>query len=212
MYSLSKRTFMFGTACSILIGCVEEQAFEWKPETEAERALRESREKLQRTVGEGGLVGAGGGALLGAAVGGVGGAVRGAQIGRFAGAGAGLYVKQLQEQFATQEAQSKQVIRDLQATNANLEASLAAMNRVIAERKQRAAQSAIDTTRDARNADEAAATVSAATGQQDFFVATRSLIIESGIDPRSSGIDSELDRLRARVRTLRTVSEELVGI
>lgn len=212
MNKLNRRTVFLSVAAGLLSSCGEQAAFEWKPETDAERKLRENREKLQRTVGEGGLVGAGGGALLGAAIGGVGGAVRGAQIGRLGGAGAGLYVKQLQKQFADKEALSNKIITDLRVTNINLEASLRAMNAVVAERRQRAAQSQVDATRDARNTEEAAALVSAAQDQEEFFTSTRGLVIQEGINAKSSGIDGELARLRSRVKTLRSVSQELVNL
>ncbi len=213
MNKLNRRTVFLGVAAAgLLSSCGEQAAFEWTPETDAERKLRENREKLQRTVGEGGLVGAGGGALLGAALGGVGGAVRGAQIGRLGGAGAGLYVKQLQKQYADKEALSNKIITDLRVTNANLEASLRAMKSVIAERRQRAAQSQIDATRDARNNEEAVALVSAAQGQEEFFTSTRGLVIQEGINTTSSGIDGELARLRSRVKTLRAVSQELASL
>lgn len=213
MEKLNRRNvFLSVAAASFLSSCGEQAAFEWKPETDAERALRENREKLQRTVGEGGLVGAGGGALLGAALGGVGGAVRGAQIGRLGGAGAGLYVKQLQKQYADKEALSNKIITDLRVTNANLEASLRAMNTVVTERRQRAAQSQVDATRDARNTQEAVALISAARGQEEFFTSTRGLVIQEGINTKSSGIDGELARLRSRVKILRTVSQELANL
>ncbi|MGB7318865.1 MAG: hypothetical protein WBC85_12940 [Planktotalea sp.] len=213
MEKLNRRNvFLSVAATGFFSSCSEQAAFEWKPETDADRALRENREKLQRTVGEGGLVGAGGGALLGAALGGVGGAVRGAQIGRLGGAGAGLYVKQLQKQYADKEALSNKIITDLRVTNANLEASLRAINAVVTERRQRAAQSQVDATRDARNIQEAAALVSAAKGQEEFFTSTRGLVIQEGINTKPSGIDGELARLRSRVKTLRAVSQELANI
>jgi hypothetical protein len=210
MKNFSRRNF-FGamSAFCFTSSCGEQQAFEWKAETNAERALRESRERLQKTVGEGGLVGAGGGVIIGAALGGIGGAVRGAQIGRVGGAAAGLYVKQIQKQFSDKEAQSNKIISDLRSTNANLELALQAMNAVVDERRQRAAQSLTDLTRDTRNDDEAIALVEAARGQQEFFTSTRGLVIQRGLDTQTSGIDSELARLRDRVQKLRAVSQDL---
>ena len=213
MTNFSRRNF-FGvtTAFCFISSCGEQQAFEWKVETKAERALRESRERLQKTVGEGGLVGAGGGVIIGAALGGLGGAVRGAQIGRLGGAAAGLYVKQIQKQFSDKDAQSNKIISDLRATNANLELALQAMNAVVDERRQRAAQSLTDSTRDIRNSDEATTLVEAARSQQEFFTSTRGLVIQRGLDTQTSGIDSELARLRNRVQKLRAVSQDLSKI
>ena len=105
----------------------------WEPETEAERELRLSRERLQSTVGQGGLTGAAGGALLGALVGGAGGAFQGAEIGRLAGAAAGAYVRQLQAEYASQEAVMVQVAADLRATNAEMQRSIDAMRAVLAQ-------------------------------------------------------------------------------
>lgn len=213
MKNLDRRKILVAIGVfGFLSSCGPQQAFEWKAETNAERALRENRERLQRTVGEGGLVGAGGGVLIGAALGGVGGAVRGAQLGRLGGAGAGLYVKQIQKDFSDKNAQSNKIISDLRSTNLKLEVALEALNGVVDERRQRAAQSAVDSTRDARNAEEATALVSAALGQEEFFTSTRGLVLQSGLDTKSSGIDSELARLRNRVQKLREVAQDLSKI
>lgn len=209
----SRRKVLPGLATLlVLASCSDQQPLEWKPESDAERKLRESRENLQRTVGEGGLVGAGGGALIGAAVGGVGGAFRGAQVGRISGSTAGLYVKQIQSQFAEKEAQANKILLDIRATNARLEQSIAAVRSVTAEKRQRAAQLASDQTRDARTAEEAQILVSVATDREELFTATRALVIENGIDTQASGIDNELARLQSRVRQLAKVTKDLAEI
>ena len=120
--------------------------------------------------------------------------------------------KQIQKQFSDKEAQSNKIISDLRSTNANLELALQAMNAVVDERRQRAAQSLTDLTRDTRNDDEAIALVEAARGQQEFFTSTRGLVIQRGLDTQTSGIDSELARLRDRVQKLRAVSQDLSKI
>lgn len=210
--SLPRRRFLAAFAALPLVACTDQQPLEWKPETPAERELRESRERLQRTVGEGGLVGAGGGALLGAAVGGVSGAFRGAQIGRLTGATAGLYVKQIQSQYAEREAQANQILRDLRATNAELERSISAMRGVVSEKRQRARSQQVDSTRDTRVTQEAATLVQTAGDRDVFFSETRALVVKTGINSASSGIDAELQRLKTRVSTLRGISGELSSI
>lgn len=203
-----RRTLIGLGAGAVLAGCGEEGAFAWKPETEAERELRLSRERLQRTVGEGGLTGVAAGAAIGALLGGPAGAFRGAELGRFAGAAAGAYVRQLQAEFAEEEAVLDRVVSDLRITNARLEQSIAAMQSVVAETR---ASAAVDATRLARNTTEAEATVEAAERQEAFFGATRSILQAEVAPVAGTGFDSEFDRLRTRIATLRAIAGELAG-
>lgn len=155
------------SAALALSACGGEGAFAWKPETPAEKQLRESRENLQRTVGEGGVAGAVGGAVIGGLLGGVGGAFQGAEIGRFAGAASGAYVRNLQAEFASKEEILDQVITDLEVTNTRLEETIAAMRGVVAETRAAATP---DPTRVQRNLEEAQAAVRAAEGDRKSVV------------------------------------------
>lgn len=195
--------------CSLLAlpvaGCVEDELVTYTPETPAERELRLSRERLQRTVGEGGLFGAGLGAAAGAAAGGVHGAFRGAQVGRLGGAAAGAYVRQLQERYATREAVLDRVVSDLRTKNAEMEASIAALRAAASERRA----AGPDIARDQRVAQEARATVAAAESQEEFFSRTRSILDAEGLQPGGSAVDPELARLRQRVSTMRGIAATL---
>lgn len=206
---MSRRSFAVGVGVlAVLAGC-EGEFLSYVEETDAERELRESREALQRTVGEGSLIGAAGGAVIGGLVAGGEGAFRGAQIGQLGGAGAGLYVRQLQEEFATQEQVLGQVITDLRATNARLERNITAMRTVLAEQQARAAA---DVTRDQRNATEAVASVQAAEAQASFFGSTRALLVQSGTPVAASPFDSELARLQSRIAAMRDIASDLAEL
>ena len=180
----------------------------YTPETAAEREIRESRERLQRTVGEGGLAGAGLGALVGGAAGGVQGAFAGAEVGRFGGAVAGGYVRQLQEEYATQEEVLNAVTEDLRRTNARLDDSIRAMRAALAERQAADGADAGLTDRLRAEVDD---TVTVARQQEAFFSRTRSLLISDGARPEAS-IDPELARLRDRVAGMQSIADTLAGI
>jgi len=202
---MQRRTLLFALVATGLGGCVGDELVTYTPETPAERELRESRERLQRTVGEGGVFGAGVGAAAGAAAGGLQGAFRGAQVGRLGGAAAGAYVRQLQERYASREAILGQVVTDLRATNTRMEQSIAAMKAAQAERRA----AGPDATRDRRIAEEAVASVQAAEQQVQFFAQTRSILDEQGLSASGSAVDPELARLRQRVSTMRSIAAAL---
>lgn len=189
-------------------GCAGDQLVVYTPETPAERELRESRENLQRTVGEGGLVGAGAGALVGGAVGGLQGAFSGAQVGRFGGAAAGGYVRQLQEEYASQEQVLNAVVADLKTTNARMDQSIKAMQAVLQERQNSVETSAA---RDERLEIEVTETLETAKQQEAFFVNTRSLLISDGMSTGTT-IDPELSRLRSRVTSMQKIANTLAGV
>ncbi|PWR01187.1 hypothetical protein DKT77_18705 [Meridianimarinicoccus roseus] len=208
MISLRATCGTFAVAVFLgLSGCGDELVT-YTPETPAERELRESREALQRTVGEGGLAGAGAGALIGAAAGGVQGAFSGAQIGRLGGAAAGGYVKQLQERYASEEQVLDAVVADLRTTNARMDDSIRAMRAALAERQTGTAEAAV---RDERLKAEVDDTLTVARQQEEFFASTRSLLISDGMGTGAS-IDPELARLRERVASMQSISNTLAGI
>jgi uncharacterized protein YcfJ len=201
------RKILFPAALVVISGCAGDEFVVYTPETPAERELRVSRENLQRTVGEGGVAGAGLGAALGAATGGVQGAFAGAQIGRLGGAAAGGYVKQLQEEYASQEQVLDAVVADLRTTNARMDDSIAAMQSVLAERS---ASAEANTARDERLQVEVADTLTAAQQQEQFFASTRSLLISDGMNVGRS-VDPELARLRDRVASMQRIANSLAG-
>ncbi len=183
----------------------------WQPETAAERAMRESTERLQSTIGEGSLLGAAAGAALGALAGGAKGAFQGAELGRLGGAAAGGYVRQLQSAFATQEAVLDQVLADIARTNADLEAAIVNMRALIAERQAALAadSSASAVARGARNIAEIDSAIAAAGQQAEFFEQARGVLQSEGT---ATGIlDPQLALLAERIAEMREISSGLNG-
>jgi hypothetical protein len=203
------------TPLLLAAGCSEGPFLTWEPETEAEREMRESVERLQSTVGEGAILGAAGGAALGALLGGAEGAFRGAEIGRLGGAAAGSYVRQLQSEFASEEAVLDQVIADLKATNARLEENIAAMRGLLAERRAAlaTARANADATRASergrRNLGEMTKAVEEAERYDGFFGATRGLLIADGTNVAGSDFDPQVEELRNRIATMKEIASEL---
>ncbi len=183
----------------------------WQPETPAERAMRESTERLQSTIGEGSLFGAAAGAVLGGLAGGAEGAFQGAELGRLGGAAAGGYVRQLQSQFASQEAVLNQVLADIARTNAELERAIANMRGLIAERRAALAadNSASTIARANRNSVEIQAAIAAASQQAEFFGEARGLLLSEGAS--AAVLDPQLALLAERIAVMREISSGLAA-
>lgn len=213
---MKRLTQLLAIAALILTSaCATGPFLTWEPETDAEREMRESAARLQRTVSEATVLGTLGGGLLGALGGGVRGAIQGAEIGRFGGAGAGNYVASLQEKYATREAVLAQVLSDIKTTNAEITASIAHMKRLLAERRgvlasARAGQTvtslAQETARGERNLGEMNKAVAAAEDQVEFFSATRSLLAQSG---SARGIDPQIALMRDRIKAMQSIANTL---
>ncbi|HEU0221353.1 MAG TPA: hypothetical protein VFR34_03955 [Paracoccaceae bacterium] len=211
-------------AALALGGCSSGAFLTWEPDSDAEKAMRLKSERLQATVGEGALTGFAIGAALGGLLGGGEGAFRGAQIGRFLGAGAGSYVRQLQAQYAEQEAVLEQVAMDIGATNAELEATIADMRTVLEERRaalaaaeDRAAASRAEAitlerqrARSERALVEMNGAIEAANRREAFFGEARSLLEPGGgteqLDPHLATLARSIQSMR-EIATL--LSEEL---
>lgn len=200
----------------VLTACADGPFLTWEPETEAEQAVRESTERLQRAVGEGTVYGTLGGSILGALTGGLQGALSGAEVGRFAGAGAGSYVSSLQEKYASKEQVLDQVVKDIAASNAEIEASIANMQRLLVERRGvlRAARADANVSaaraeaRGNRNLGEMQKAVDAAEGQAAFFGAARTALSES--DPAAArAIDPQLALMRDRIKAMKDIAGSL---
>lgn len=201
---MNRRVFMALGSAFVMASCDSGDVMTWEPETDSERELRESREALQRTVGEGALIGAAAGAVIGAAIDGTEGGFRGAQIGLLAGVTAGSYVKSLQQQYSEQERLLKEVITDLQRTNARMEDSLRSMRAALKEKQSRAQP---DATRDARVSNEAAATLKVGENYGKLFSDTRSILSSQGY--QTSPMDRDLATLSKRISEMRSVAEAL---
>lgn len=214
---------------SLLAACASEGVLTWEPETPEERALREQAAALQSTVGEGGLSGALIGALAGAALGGVEGAFAGARMGRFAGAGAGLYVKQLQADYADREARLEAVARDMETTIEETEAALDSMRAVLAQQQARlaelegavarnaasSAQLERQQTRARTNLDEMRRAIAGAEAREAIFRETRAIVLtnapETAEAPRAQAVDDYLAVLSNRIGAMRDIAETLAN-
>lgn len=201
---MSSKAYILVACFLMLNGCTEGAIATWEPESPSERELRESREALQRTVGEGSLFGAAAGAAVGVAAGGIQGGFQGARVGQLAGATAGNYVKSLQIKYATQEQQLLALQQDIQKTNANMERSLKAMKASLEAQKS---QVQVDQTRSVRVADEAEATVRTSERYRNLFLETRSILSTQGY--RVSELDDDLSALSTRVEAMRVIAEDL---
>ena len=215
-------------AIALLSACADSGVLTWDPETKEERELREQAERLQSTKGEGSLSGALVGALLGLATGNLGGVAAGAKFGRLAGAGAGLYIKQLQEDFADQEARLAQVSSDIQesindanealetmrivaaqqtAQIAELKQAIAANTKTSAdlERRQTRAQSSLTAMQKA---------IEGLERREAIFAETRAQVLEQDSSPRTRSlteteVDPYLQTLQSRISAMREVAENL---
>ena len=206
---MRKTSLALVAAISILTACSDGPYLTWQPETPAERAMRESTERLQSTIGEGSLLGAAAGAVLGGLAGGAEGAFQGAELGRLGGAAAGGYVRQLQSQFASQEAVLNQVLADITRTNAELERAIANMRGLIAERRAALAadNSASTIARANRNSVEMQSAVTAADQQAEFFGQARGLLLSEGAP--AAVLDPQLALLAERIAAMKDLSAAL---
>ncbi|WP_294225860.1 hypothetical protein [uncultured Shimia sp.] len=201
---VERRQFLAFASALILASCDSGDVMSWEPETDSEKQLRESREALQRTVGEGALLGAAAGFAIGTAIDGSEGGFRGAQIGLLAGVTAGSYVKSKQQKFSEQERLLTEVISDLQRTNARMEDSLRAMRAALKEKQSRPQP---DATRDARVSSEAAATLKVGENYNDLFSETRSILSSQGY--QTASMDRDMATLSKRISEMRSVAEAL---
>lgn len=215
-------------AIALLTACADSGVLTWDPESKEERELREQAEKLQSTKGEGSLSGALIGALIGLATGNLGGVAAGAQLGRLAGAGAGLYIKQLQTDFADQEARLAQISADIQESITDANEALETMRIVaaqqtaqIAELKQAVAAntktSADLDRRRTRALSSLAAMNKAIEGlerREAIFTETRTQVLAQDSSPKTRSlteqeVDPYLQTLTSRISAMREVAENL---
>lgn len=195
-------------------------AFSWEPETQAELDLRLKAEALQSTVGEGGTAGFALGVLLGGVTGGMQGAFIGGRLGRFVGSASGAYVRGLQEDYATREAQLDRLAQDLALNNGDLESAIATMRVVLAEQQAAlaAARASGDQVALGRARDKAAGTVAtmnltveAATNRQAVLGEARSLVVASESQPGVAPVNKEYEDLAKRIATMRSIATTLVS-
>lgn len=214
-----KNTLIAATLTLGLARCADGPLLTWQPETDAERDMRLTTERLQRAAGEGAAFGTLGGTIIGALTGGLQGALSGAEVGRFAGAGAGTYISSLQEQYATREEVLGQVLSDIQASNAEIEASIATMQRLLVERRGvlRNARAQADATRRTqeeargeRNLGEMRKAVEAAEGQVEFFGAARTALAQSN-PTATAAINPQLALMQDRIKAMKTIADTLAA-
>jgi uncharacterized protein YcfJ len=100
----------------------------------SEQRLEEASSPFQKTVVEGAMIGAVIGGLLGVLAGGDrNSAAKGAVVGAAIGGVSGYYVAKKQKHYASEEARIDSMIADVKATNADLEAYIAAVKDYVAK-------------------------------------------------------------------------------
>jgi hypothetical protein len=106
--------------------------------TASERRMREQSRNFERTVWEGAMIGAAGGALWGVIRGDdTSGVFKKAAIGAAVGGLAGAYVAHKQKQYSDKEDQLDSMIADVRDSNRNAEALIGSARDVVAEDKRR---------------------------------------------------------------------------
>lgn len=136
-----------------------------EPLTPAEKQLREKAANFNRTIFEGMMVGAVGGAAVGAGIGAAStsnrgaGALMGAAIGAVGGAAAGAaggyYYANMKEKYADQEERLDVMTAGLRQENAELESTVVAARAVVAEKKKTLASLSTAAKKDAQAKEEA---------------------------------------------------------
>ncbi len=213
---------------ALVSACAGGGVLTWEPESKAEQELRVQAEKLQATKGEGALSGAFVGALLGLATGNLGGVATGAKLGRLVGAGAGLYVKSLQSDFATEEERLDQVRDDIQQSIADIDAALKTMRTVAAEQvvqirtlkeataQKKATNAQLDRRRKrvAGNVERMRKAIEGAERREAVFKKTRGIILEQNASSNTRSlteekVDPHLAVLTSRISAMRNIAETL---
>ncbi|MGD1922986.1 MAG: hypothetical protein ACFB03_02185 [Paracoccaceae bacterium] len=213
---------------ALVSACEGSGVLTWEPESQAEQDLRRQAEKLQATKGEGALSGALVGALLGLATGNLGGVATGAQLGRLVGAGAGLYVKSLQSDFATEEARLDQIRDDILQSIEDVNQALDTMRIIAAEQvvqirtlKEAAAQKkATKAQLDRRrkrvqgNLERMKKAIEGAERREAVFTQTREIVLEENAASNTRSlteekVDPHLAVLTARISAMRNIAETL---
>jgi hypothetical protein len=218
------KKLILGLAVLSLSACfanpTAQKAFAWQPESVAEKELRLKSEALQSSVGEGGTAGFTLGAVIGGLTGGTQGAFIGARLGRFVGATSGAYVRGLQEDYATREAQLDQLAKDLELNNSDLESAIATMRMVLIEQQAKlaSARRTGDAAHIARAQESATGTVAlmnktveAATQRQAVLGEARSLVVVTGQQPEAAPINARYAALADRISSMRSIANTLVS-
>ncbi len=196
-----------------------QKAFEWQPETQAEKELRQKAEALQATVGEGGSAGFALGAVIGGLTGGMQGAFLGARLGRFIGSASGAYVRGLQEDYATREEQLDRLALDLELNNQDLESAIATMRQVLSQQRTQLAQARTSGNSVAitRAKERAAGTVAvmnraveAATQRQAVLGEARSLMVVTD-QTEAQPLNVRYEKLADRISAMRSIANTLVS-
>ena len=180
----------------------------------AEKDLARQAKAYQRTIAEG----VGTGAVLGAIIGTVNNnnTAGGITIGVGAGALAGTYVAALQRRYVSKERKLEKMRDDINASNAELAASIATMQAVLnLQRGQLAAirsqagnnkELAREVSEAEANLSNMRATINGASKWQEEYQSTRSLKL---VDNQLTGIDSEIALLSQRIESMRVIANTL---
>jgi hypothetical protein len=187
------------------------------PQTPEAELARQAR-ALQRTVLEAAAIGAVAGAGGAYVVGGHGEVPTGVFIGLPIGVAAGTYVGSLQQRYATNEARLERLRRDIDATNAETEATIRTMRQVLARQQSQlaAARAGGQPTPALADREQIARAslgdmrlaIDGATRREAEFDGTRALQLVPG---ERTGVDSQVADLGARIAEMRAIADTLAG-
>lgn len=195
--------------------------------TPEQRRLRAQDQEFNRTVGEGAVVGALGGALLGALVAGKrnrgAGALIGAGAGALLGGATGYYVAKKKDQYVNENQRLDSMTADVRSDNARLEAYIANTRTVVAQNKAelarlRAAYNTNQATRTDLNrrvstAEQDASHIRQTIGRlrerQSDYIQARNATRADNPGASTAAMDAEIARLNQQIAALEAQLNEL---
>jgi hypothetical protein len=192
--------------------------------TPAERRMREQSRNFDKTVWQGALIGATGGALVGWLTGGdTKDVLKGAAIGAVVGGAAGAYVAHKQKEYSTREDQLDSMIADVRQTNRETEEYIETVRVVVAEDKRRLAAAetkyrkgsitqeelAKEKAGVAQNRNIVKDSVSGAREKADMFEGAERQFAEQNPDVQTRELERELETFNRQINTLDGIVGEL---
>lgn len=233
MYALFRpravRSAIAAVLCAATLGgCVTGGSYANDPYlTPEQRRLRAQDQDFNRTVGEGAVVGALGGALLGALVAGKrnrgAGALIGAGAGALLGGATGYYVAKKKEQYVNENQRLDSMTSDVRSDNARLEAYIANTRTVVAQNKAelarlRAAYNSRQATRAdlsqrvsvaEQDASQIQQTIGRLRERQSDYIQARNAARSENPGASTAAMDAEIARLNQQIAALEQQLNEL---
>ncbi len=140
MKQLLRKNIAFALAASVMLSACA-QGLDDPNLSPEERKLREMASSYNETIGEGALIGCILGTIGGLLLSGKNNMGQGAAIGCAGGAalggGAGVYIANKQEKYATREMQLDAMVKDVRVDNQNLASAISSAHNVVADNKRK---------------------------------------------------------------------------